>query len=81
MSETIRLIVDLLAIAAIGYAILKGVFSAGRETTQLKMQVTLHSKWIADHAECNRKQIEILNKLCHDLAFLRGLHEAQQREP
>ena len=80
MTENLRLVLDLLALAAFGYAILKGTFKAGSDTADLKKQVQLHTKWIADHEECNQKQIEILNEVRENLAYLRGRFDSEQEQ-
>jgi hypothetical protein len=51
-------------------ATLLAVAIAGFIRIDLKIQ--LHEKWIQEHAECNRRQIEILTGLEKSLAFIRG---------
>ena len=77
MSENLRITLDILALAAIGYTILRGIFTVGAETTKLREQIALHAKWIDDHKECNEMQVRILNELREDIAYLRGRYEAK----
>ena len=77
MAENVRLALDVLALLAVIYAILRGVFWVGSDMTNVKMQIQLHAKWIEEHQECARKQIAILNELRYIVAHLKGRCEAE----
>ena len=47
---------------------------------RMDMKVKYHDKWILDHAECNRKQIEILAEVRTDLAYLRGRADQKKED-
>jgi hypothetical protein len=72
MAENLRLVLDILALLAVAYAIIRGVFIAGKDTANLKMQVDLHARWIADHSECSRRQIALLYELREIVSYVRG---------
>ncbi len=65
MSENLRLILDFVALGAVLWAFLKGLF--GVQTT-----VKQHTEWIEAHELCNEKQIEILNELRRHFAYIKG---------
>ncbi len=46
---------------------------------RLDFKVKQHEKWIQDHAECNRKQIEILAEVREDLSYIRGRIDKEKR--
>ncbi len=43
---------------------------------RIDLKLESHDRWIADHAECNKKQIEILNELRRHMEYERGMSDS-----
>jgi hypothetical protein len=43
---------------------------------RIDLKLGVHERWIQDHAECNRKQIEILSEVRTKLSYIQGRLES-----
>jgi hypothetical protein len=71
-ADSIRLIVDILAIAVVGIGFIKGGLAVQRDLQKYKDIQAQHSEWIKAHEICNQKQIAILTELREDIAYIKG---------
>jgi hypothetical protein len=47
---------------------------------RIDLKLGVHDTWIQDHAECNRKQIQILMEVRQELSFIKGRLETVNRK-
>ena len=79
MPENLRIALDILALLAIIVAVVRGIFTASGNFTQLTSQVATHTSWIEGHEEWSEKQTSEIKQIREDIAYIRGKLEHEER--
>jgi len=75
MPDVIRIILDILALLAVVYAVVRGIFAASSDVTQLKSQVVRNTAWIEGHEIWSKQQTMEIQGIREDIAYIRGKME------
>jgi hypothetical protein len=82
MADNLRFLLDIVALLAVTFAIVKGIFSAGATAAQLKAEGEATKKrfeqierWIAGHQICSDKHEQLLLEVRDAMAYMRGQNE------
>jgi len=79
MSEQLRIALDILALLAVTFAFLRGIFSASSELGVLRAQIVRNTAWIEGHEKWSLTQSEEMQAIREDIAYIRGKLEHDER--
>ncbi len=79
MPDVVRIILDIMALLAVVYAIVRGIFAASADVNSLKSQVIRNTAWIEGHEVWSAKQTGEMQGIREDIAYIRGQMERGEK--